>query len=314
MGDIAIKMERLRRDFDGLRAVDDVSLEVPRGVIFGFLGPNAAGKTTTIRLLLGLLEPSGGRAEVLGCDTRTQADAIRRRSGALLEHTGLYERLSAEDNLEYQARIYRLPAAERAARIRQLLSGINLWERRREPVSRWSRGMKQKLAVARALLHRPELVFLDEPTAGLDPVAAAALREDLLRLAAGEGSTVFLTTHNLSEAERICGQVGVIRSGRLLAVGSPAELRGRSGGQTAEITAGGVSEHVLAELRTLPGVAAAEFAGGRLRLELQPGAELAPIVTRLAAAGVQIEEVRRGVESLEAAFLAMVNESEGEQA
>ena len=309
MPSFAIRMDGLTRDFDGVRAVDQVSLEVPKGHIFGFLGPNAAGKTTTIRLLLGLLEPSAGRAEVLGFDTRMEADAIRQRSGALLEHTGLYERLTAEDNLEFHGRIYRMPAAERRSRIQDLLTGIGLWDRRREPVGKWSRGMKQKLAVARALLPRPELIFLDEPTAGLDPIAAAALREDLVSLASKDGVTLFLTTHNLSEAEKICTRVGVIRRGVLLAVGSPAELRSRRKGRQVEIVGRGASESLLAELRSLPGVRAVDDQDGRLRIDLETGAEIAPLVSRVVAAGMQVEEVHRGAESLEEAFLAMVREA-----
>ncbi len=139
----AIRTEELTRDFPGVRAVSDLSLEVPRGTIFGFLGPNGSGKTTTIRLLLGLLEPSAGAAEVLGFDTHRQAPAIRERCGALLEYSGLYERLSAEDNLEYFARIWRLPDAERRARIKELLSHVDLWDRRSERTGTWSRGMKR---------------------------------------------------------------------------------------------------------------------------------------------------------------------------
>jgi len=222
MTETAIHTENLTRDFSTVRAVDRLSLEVPTGTTFGFLGPNGAGKTTAIRLLLGLLEPTAGWAEVLGFDTRTQADEIRARTGALLEHHGLYGRLSAEDNLEFYGRVWRLPRVERQARTRELLTHLGLWERRKEKVGTWSRGMKQKLALARALLHRPSLIFLDEPTAGLDPIAAAAVREDLAALAAREGVTVFLTTHNLSEAEKLCHQVGVIRQGKLLAVGPGA--------------------------------------------------------------------------------------------
>jgi ABC-2 type transport system ATP-binding protein len=315
MQSFAIRMQNLTRDFDGVRAVDHVSLDVPKGTIFGFLGPNAAGKTTTIRLLLGLLEPSDGRAEVLGFDTQREADAIREHTGALLEHTGLYERLTAEDNLEYHGRIYRMSTAERRQRIHDLLSGIGLWDRRREPVGKWSRGMKQKLAVARALLPRPTLIFLDEPTAGLDPIAAAALREDLVNLASQDGVTVFLTTHNLSEAEKVCALVGVIRAGVLLAVGSPAELRGRGKGQRVEIIGRGASSSLVAELRSLPGVRAVEDHNGRLRIDLEFGAEIAPLVSRAVAGGMQIEEVRRGAESLEEVFLAMVREAgEEEQA
>jgi ABC-2 type transport system ATP-binding protein len=310
MPSIAIRLQSLTRDFDGVRAVDHVTLEVPSGLVFGFLGPNAAGKTTTIRLLLGLLEPTDGRAEVLGFDTVTHPHEIREHCGALLEHTGLYERLTAEDNLEYHGRIYRLDPAERRTRVEHLLQGIGLWERRKETVGKWSRGMKQKLAVARCLLHRPELIFLDEPTAGLDPVAAAALREDLVKLASDEGVTVFLTTHNLAEAEKICSLVAVIRRGALLAVGTPAELRSRSGSQTAELAGRGVSDALLSELRRQPGVRGVDYRDGRLRLELEAGTELAPLVSRAVTAGMQVEEARRGVESLEEAFLTMVEEAE----
>src|SRR6476659_11368683 len=169
-----IHTEHLSRFFgtvNTVKAVDDLSLEVPAGIVFGFLGPNGAGKTTTIHLLLGLLEPTKGRASVLGFDTRTQADEIRARSGALLEFAGLYERMSAEDNLDFYGRIYHIPAHERRARSKELLTHLDLWDRRKDAVGKWSRGMKQKLAVARALFHHPPLIFLDEPTAGFDPVA-----------------------------------------------------------------------------------------------------------------------------------------------
>src|SRR5579885_3618104 len=208
MVEYAIRTEGLTRHFGPVIAVDHLSLEVPAGIVFGFLGQNGAGKTTTIHLLLGLLEPTSGQANVLGYDVRTQSDKIRARSGALLEFAGLYERMSAEDNLDLYGRIYRLPAPVRQARIKELLTHRDLWERRRDLVGTWSRGMKQKLAVARALFHHPPLVFLDEPTAGFDPLAAV-LREDLARLVAREGVTVFLNTHNLTEAEKLCAQVAV---------------------------------------------------------------------------------------------------------
>lgn len=197
----AIRLEQLTRDFKTGRAVDGLTLTVPAGTIFGFLGPNGAGKTTTIRLLLGLLEPTSGYASVLGHDTRHAASAIRAQTGALLEHTGIYEQLTAAENLEFYGRVFGLDSAERRTRIRELLALIGLWERRDERAGEWSRGMRQKLALARALLHRPALVLLDEPTAGLDVIAANEVRDELARLAAREGSTIFLTTHNMREAE-----------------------------------------------------------------------------------------------------------------
>ncbi len=307
MTDIAIRTEHLTRDFDSVRAVDDVSFEVPAGVIFGFLGPNGSGKTTTIRLLLGLLEPTTGRAEVLGFDTRTRAGDIRARTGALLEHSGLYERLSARDNLEFYGRVWHMPAAERRARVEGMLRHIGLWERRGEKVGTWSRGMKQKLAVARTLLHRPPLIFLDEPTAGLDPVAASALRDDLLALAGREGVTVFLTTHNLVEAERLCALVGVIRNGRLLAVGPPDQLRARAGGPQLDIVGRGF-DPALAALRYRPEVADAKLRNGHLTVDLRGDVPAAPLVRLLVEHGAEIEEVRRGAATLEEAFLTLMQE------
>ncbi len=236
-----VQMTDVSMSFGPVQAVDHISLTVERGEVFGFLGPNGAGKTTTIRLLLGLLTPTTGKAEVLGFDTRTQAAAIREHCGALLEFNGLYERMSAHDNLEFQGRVWRMPAAQREARIQEMLTDIGLWERRFDLVGRWSRGMKQKLAVARTMFHQPELIFLDEPTAGLDPMAAAALRQDLVALAEREGVTIFLTTHNLAEAEKICDRVAVIRKGKLLATGTVDELSGRSDSVHAEIAGKGFS-------------------------------------------------------------------------
>jgi len=308
MTEIAIRIENLTRDFETVRAVDDLSLVVPSGIIFGFLGPNGAGKTTTINLLLGLLEPTSGRAEVLGFDTRTQADEVRTRTGALLEHPGLYEQLSAEDNLEFYGRIWRMPATERQARIKELLTHMGVWERRKERVGTWSKGMKQKLALARAMLHRPPLIFLDEPTAGLDVVAAVKVRDDLEALAAREGVTVFLTTHNMAEAEMLCGQVAVIREGELVAVGHPDELRARAGGARLEILGRGFDDDVLNLLRVHPDVVAAEVQNNHLTIDLCEGMDAAPLVSLVVSAGVQVEEVHRVRASLEEIFLTLMEE------
>ena len=304
----AIRTENLSRDFGSVQAVDRLSLEVPEGNVFGFLGPNGAGKTTTIRLLLGLLEPTQGRAEVLGYDSQTQAEEIRLRTGALLEHSGLYERLSAEDNLQFYGRIWHMPGREREARIEELLVHLELWERRKEIVGTWSRGMKQKLAIARALFHHRELLFLDEPTAGLDPIAAASLRDDLAGLAAREGVTVFLTTHNLAEAEKLCRLVGVIRQGRLLAVGSPDELRASQGKPRMEVLGRGFSENALALLRARSEVARVEQQDHHLLIDLHGTTDTAPLVRLLVDAGVEVEEVHRANASLEEAFLTLMEE------
>ena len=308
MEGLAIQARGLTRSFGQVRALDDLNLEVPAGSVFGFLGPNGAGKTTTIRLLLGLIEPTSGSALVLGFDTRTQSHEIRARAGALLEHAGLYERLSAEDNLRFQGRVARMPRQQLDERIRELLTHLGLWDRRDEAVVKWSRGMKQKLAIARTLLHRPALVFLDEPTAGLDPVAAAGLRDDLARLASQQGATIFLTTHNMAEAEKLCSLVAVVRQGKLLAVGSPAELRSRGGGQRAEIAGRGFSEAMLATLRQQASVSQASIDNGRLMLVLKDGSEVAPLVSLIVREGGEVQEVRSGQGSLEDVFLTLMEE------
>ncbi len=306
----AIKTENLSKDFDSIQALDNLSIEVPTGSVFGFLGPNGAGKTTTIRLLLGLLEPSQGKAQVLGYDTGSQADQIRYQSGALLEHNGLYERLSAENNLDFYGRVWRIPAPERQARIRQLLTNLELWDRRKEPVGNWSRGMKQKLAMARALFHRPKLLFLDEPTASLDPSAAAKLRDNLEKLVEIEGVTVFLNTHNLAEAERLCQKIGIIRGGKLVAEGSPNQLRAQAGNPQLEITGKGFSGAVIQELRTRPEVISAELRNNHLTVQLQETVETAPLVNLLVKSGVQVEEVIKAQSSLEDVFLSLINEDQ----
>ncbi len=306
--EVAIRAVGLTRRFDTVTAVDALDLEVQTGTVFGFLGPNGAGKTTTIRLLLGLLEPTTGHASVLGHDAIVEGELVRRQCGVLLEHAGLYERLSATDNLEYFGRLWHLPAVERQDRIIELLGHFGLVERRDELVGTWSRGMKQKLALARALLHRPPVVFLDEPTAGLDPVAAAGLRTDLLDLARREHVTVFITTHNLDEAERMCDRVGVIRNGRLIAEGPPDDLRHGSA-RTVTIEGSGFGP-ALDALRALPEVASVEAHNGQLQIELTSAASVAPLVRLLVAAGADIEEIQKGAGSLEAAFLALLEAPE----
>ncbi len=310
MTDSAILTDNLTRDFASVRAVDGLSLEVPPGIVFGFLGPNGSGKTTTIHLLLGLLEPSAGSARVLGFDTRTNPDDIRAATGALLEHSGVYEQMSAEDNLEFYARIWRMPASERQPRIKELLTRIDVWERRHERVATWSRGMKQKLALARAILHRPPLVFLDEPTAGLDVVAATTLREDLAALAADEGVTVFLTTHNMAEAEKLCRQVAVIRQGKLLAVGHPDELRAGTGTPQVDITGSGFEDGVVRQLDGRPEIVSTTVSDGHLTIQLTPEADVGALVALLVNAGARIEEVHRGKASLEDVFLTLMAEGD----
>ena len=308
MSDLAIRTENLTRDFGNLRAVDKLSLEVPSGMIYGFLGPNGSGKTTTIHLLLGLLEPTEGRASVLGFDSRTEGDQVRAHVGALLEDSGLYEQLSVEDNLNFYGLIWHLPTSERESRIRELLTQMGLWERRKESVGTWSRGMKRRLALARAVLHRPQLVFLDEPTEGLDVMASAAVRDDLATMARVEGVTIFLTTHNMAEAERLCHQIAVLHHGRLVTVGRPDELRARGRATHVDITCEGLTNDILTKLRTIPDVVDLQLHGGHLKIELGKDADAGPLVTMLVNAGVVIGEVRRDVPSLEEVFIELMRE------
>ena len=305
---IAIQTTHLTRDFGTVRAVDQITFEVDSGSLFGFLGPNGSGKTTTIRLLLGLLEPTQGKSSVLGYDPIAQGDLVRQNCGALLEHTGLYERLTAAENLEFYARVFRLSSSERNTRIKELLTNIGLWDRKNETVKSWSRGMKQKLAVARAMLHRPKVLFLDEPTAGLDPVAASAFREDLQNLVRQSGVTVFLTTHNLNEAEKLCDRVGVIREGKLLAIGSPDELRLRNGNAYIDVVGTGFSSKVIENLETHPQITSVRHQDQHVRIKFETRFDSSSLIPLLVEHGIHIEEIRKGKSSLEDVFLTLMEE------
>ena len=216
-----IRTENLSRDFGEIRAVDSLDLVVHPGEVFGLLGPNGAGKTTTVRMLTALLEPSGGRAFVAGFQVGLDNQKIRRKIGLLPEAPGLYDALTAEQNLAFYGAMYRVENIP--SQIQRYLELLGLWNRRYEPVGTFSKGMRQKLAIARALIHEPQILFLDEPTSSLDPQAARLVREFISDLK-GEGRTIILCTHNLEEADRLCDQVAVL-NGHLLALGAPAELR-----------------------------------------------------------------------------------------
>jgi len=219
-----ITINQLTRHFKETVAVDNLSLEVDRGEIFGFLGHNGAGKTTTVRLLNGVIEPTSGSMRVLGLDPQVDGPALRARTGVLTETPSMDERLTAWDNLSIYADLYGVPRSEVRKRINDLLDEFDLAERAKEKVGGYSKGMKQRLALARALLHKPELLFLDEATSGLDPIAAHHVNELIERMARGENRTVFMCTHNLVEAQKLCDRVAVLEHGRLVALGTPAEL------------------------------------------------------------------------------------------
>lgn len=224
MSSPVIQISSLTRRFGETNAVDHLTLEVQAGEIFGFLGHNGAGKTTTVRLLNGVLESTSGEAKVLGLDPQTQGPTLRARTGVLTETPSLDERLTARDNLTIYADLYNVPLADVPARVNFLLTEFELADRADEKVGGYSKGMKQRLALARALLHKPEVLFLDEPTSGLDPVAARHVNVLVENLARREGCTVFLCTHNLVEAQKLCDRVAVMEHGHLVALGTPLEL------------------------------------------------------------------------------------------
>jgi ABC-2 type transport system ATP-binding protein len=254
------------------QALRGVSLDVEAGELFGLLGPNGAGKTTLAKILSTLLLPSAGKAEVLGLDVATDATKLRSRIGLVLGgERGLYYRVSARENLRYFADLYGIEPASRDRKIDETLARVGLLESADRRVEEYSRGMKQKLHLARGLLHDPELLFLDEPTIGLDPKSAREMRK-FIRSLRSEGVTIFLTTHYMFEAEELCGRVAVLSLGRIVAMDTTAALRRLVGGdRTFEIDGYGFEDAEIARLRHLPGVSkvATEEFGPRLRITLR---------------------------------------------
>ena len=286
---------------------------MPPGEVFGFLGPNGAGKTTTIRMLATLIAPTSGDAWVDGLAVGHADSAIRKRVGLLTETPGLYDMLSAWQNLMYFARLYQMTSADAAAQIEVYLRRLTLWDRRDDQVAGFSKGMKQKVALARALLHRPSVVFLDEPTAGLDPEAAQVVHEFIGEIR-GEGRTIFLCTHNLDEAQRLCDRVAIFRS-HIIRVGSPTELRRALYGRQTEVrlAPGADPGPVLGAARALPFTVEARADGAdRLVITLQDiEAQTPALVTALVSAGARIQRVAEVEHSLQAAYFDLIGESPG---
>jgi len=216
----AIEVYNLTRNFDGVRAVDGISFSVDPGEIFGFLGPNGAGKTTTIRMLTGQLLPTSGTAKVAGYDVVTERQKLKPRIGVVFDSQNLYERMSGRENLVFYARLYRI----KKSHVDEVLTQVGLSERAGDKVQKYSNGMKQRLLIARSLLHKPEVLFLDEPTRGLDPHIARDIRGIVANLAKG-GMTVFLTTHYMEEADQLSQRVAFLDQGRIVALDSPVQLK-----------------------------------------------------------------------------------------
>jgi ABC-2 type transport system ATP-binding protein len=227
----AIEVENLSRAFNGLRAVDNISFSVEGGEIFGFLGHNGAGKTTTIRLLSGQLLPNSGHGVVAGCDIVTEQQRLKPLIGVVSEHQNLYERMSGRENLEFTARLY----GQEMQRINAVLEQVDLLSRAKDKVQNYSNGMKQRLLIARSILHRPQIVFLDEPTRGLDPVVGREIRR-LITDMSNQGVTIFLTTHYMEEADQLCDRVAFLSEGRIVVLDTPGNLKTAHGKNEVNIT------------------------------------------------------------------------------
>jgi len=308
---LAIETHGLTRQFGERTAVDDLSLSIPAGSVFGFLGPNGAGKTTTVRMLAALIAPTSGTAVVAGHTLGRENEAIRRSIGILTETPGLYDRLSAWQNLIFYARLYDVEPGRAAAQTERYLRELDLWERRDDKVGGFSKGMRQKLAIARALLHEPPVVFLDEPTSGLDPEAARTVLNFVKTLRA-EGRTIFLTTHNLPEADELCDLVGVFRT-RLVQVDTPEHLREGLFGRGIRIRLAGEAAGYLAIVKNMAFVRSVSANDGSLTVKLDdPDGQSPLLVQALSAAGAQIRSVEQVTHSLEDVYMELVGNKKEE--
>ena len=305
-----IRTDGLSKSFEGdkrtgrVLAVDGLSLDIQQGEVFGFLGPNGAGKTTTVRMLSALIAPTAGRAWVNNLEVGKQDTAIRSSIGILTEQPGMYDRLSAEKNLSIFARLYGV--RDVSGQVEKYLRMLGLWERRHDPAGSFSKGMKQKLAIARAILHEPATLFLDEPTAGLDPEAAKVVRDFIEELKT-EGRTIFLCTHNLDEADRLCDRVGVFKQ-RLIKVDSPSHMRNALFGRTVEFRLKHVDPALVERVQSFDFVKHIEVEDRRLILALDDPETANPVVVKtLVDAGAEVQFVSEVRHSLEDVYLSLIN-------
>jgi len=304
-----IVVDGLRKDFKKLTAVHDMSFTVGDGEIFGLLGPNGAGKTTTVRMLAGLISPTAGRATVNGHALGEDSQRIRAITGILTESPGLHEKLTARQNLAYYGRLYGLRGSQLRKAVDRYLSVVEMSEHADRRVIGFSKGMRQKVAIARALLHEPEVIYLDEPTSGLDPSAAKTVRDfvDTLRTL---GRSIVICTHNLDEAERLCDRIGIMR-GTLLRVDTPGGLRrhGREATVRIELNGARGPESFVDLMASLPFVTGAQAQSGALLIELvDPPHETPDLVNSLVGAGARITSVREESATLEEVYLQLVGE------
>lgn len=298
-----IRMESLTKNFGTLTAVDSLTLQVAEGEVFGFLGPNGAGKTTTVRLLTSLIAPTSGHASVNALEVGRDDDAIRQCVGLLTETPGMYDRLSAEKNLTIFANLYGVQ--DPPGQVQKYLRMLGLWERRQDEAGSFSKGMRQKLAIARALLHEPKVLFLDEPTSGLDPEAAKLVR-DFIEELKSEGRTIFLCTHNLDEADRLCGRIAIFKT-RLVTVDSPANLRKRLYGRKVVFHMKQIEPDWVEAVRGLPFVKEAQTVDAKLIVGLENPEEENPVILRrLVGLGAEVQFVGELRHSLEDVYLQLI--------
>jgi ABC-2 type transport system ATP-binding protein len=305
-----ITVQGLRREFGSVVAVHDLSFEVGDGEIFGLLGPNGAGKTTTVRMLAGLIAPTAGTATVNGHSLGEGSQRIRALTGILTESPGLHEKLTARQNLAYYGRLYGLSGGTLRAAVDRYLGVVGMLEHRDRRVGGFSNGMRQKVAIARALLHEPEVIYLDEPTSGLDPSAAKTVR-DFVATLRELGRSIVVCTHNLDEAERLCDRIGILR-GSLLRVDTPAGLRRHGRGATVRIDLNGArpADSFLDAMAEFAFVQGAQVRNGALLVELNdPFHETPDLVARLVASGARITGVREESATLEEVYLELVGEA-----
>ncbi len=300
-----IETEKLTRKFGARTAVEGLTLRVNAGEILGFLGPNGAGKTTTIRMLAGIIAPTSGQAMVAGIRPDQEPERLHEVIGLLPEAPGFYERLSARRNLQYFASFY--SNRDIAIKVEKYLALMGLLDRRDDRVASFSKGMKQRLALARALLHEPKVLFLDEPTAGLDPEVAREFR-DVIKDLSGEGRTIFLSTHNLAEAEQLSQRIAVVRT-QLVALDTPAALRQRQFKRSIAVQLESVSDDLLEAVRGFPFVQDVQRQENRLAVALSdPDRDRPELVQRLVAAGARVLEISEEKRSLEEVYLSLVQE------
>ena len=298
-----INTQNLTKKFGQITAVENLSLEILEGEVFGFLGPNGAGKTTTVRMLTSLISPTNGSATVNGFTIGKQDIDIRRSVGLLTETPGMYDNLSAERNLDIYARLYEVQ--DPASQVEKYLRFLGLWERRHDPAATFSKGMKQKLAIARALLHEPRTVFLDEPTAGLDPEAARLVRDFILEIKE-QGRTIFICTHNLDEADRLCDRIGVFKT-QLLVVDSPAQLRRQVFGRKIVFHFRYADDALADKLGALPFVTDARLIDNKIVVTIDDPETYNPELIRLLVAeGAEVQFVGELRRSLEDVYLQLV--------